>query len=148
MQLKIKPTASSDALVKVDMPIVERFPIDYINYSVHNKVGKPPMLKASYYVGIRMFSEYLCFEHDGWARKKARDWWRARCDVPAPDTTLSALALSDKVRVPSHIDVWVNKLHPEIMGYTFPPEGVAPPPSRAPTSAAPGDGTWDDDIPF
>lgn len=120
--VKIKQEASTAALIKDDLPQVERFDVDQITYQAYERPGKPRMMRATYYCGLRKFDEYVCLEHTNFAGKKARDWWRARSTLPVPETIDQALSLADKLRVPGYLRVWVNKTsgYPEIMefGYT------------------------------
>ncbi len=53
------------------------------SYSVHKKWGAPDnhprTVRVEYHVGFRSsFSEYLCVEHEGFARTKAMKWWGRR----------------------------------------------------------------------
>jgi DNA repair protein RadD len=65
--------------------------ITRVAYSVHSKPGKPDSLRVDYWSGLRcVASEWVCFEHQGYAQQKAHKWWRERwspcCrgeDVPA-----------------------------------------------------------------
>lgn len=118
-QVKIKQTAASDELLRGDAPIVEVFAVDHITYSRHEKAGRPPMLKVTYYCGLRSFSEYVCIEHDGFAQRKARQWWRERTKDAFPASTDDALTLASNVSAASHLRVWVNKQYPEILGHCF-----------------------------
>jgi DNA repair protein RadD len=55
----------------------------------------PPTLRVEYNIGFRHWqSEWICFEHTGYARAKAEGWWRARSNEPVPDTVEEALALA------------------------------------------------------
>lgn len=124
-ETKIKQTASSDELVKGDAPIVETFKVDHISISKHEKAGSPPMVKVAYYCGYQMFTDYVCVEHQGWALKKAKQWWRLRSGgMEPPETTASALELSTQLTHATHLRVWINKkvdgkTWPEIMSYCF-----------------------------
>lgn len=118
-QTKLKQGASTAELIKGDMPVVEVFKVDHITYIEHKKDGRPPMVKATYYCGYRMFEEFVCVEHTNYAGKKARDWWRARSDEPMPSTTAEALERADRVRTPTHLRVWINKKYPEILATCF-----------------------------
>ena len=118
-QVKIKQTAASDELLRGDAPIVEVFAVDHITYSRHEKAGRPPMLKVTYYCGLRSFSEYVCIEHDGFAQRKARQWWRERTKDAFPSSTDDALTIASNVSAASHLRVWVNKQYPEILGHCF-----------------------------
>ena len=116
---KLKQGAGTDELIKGDLPIVEEFKVDHITYSLHQKMDKPPMMKVSYYCGYHAFTEYVCFEHTGFARHKARQWWEARTPIPLPETTEAGLTLSDKVSTTSSLRVWTNKKYPEIMAHCY-----------------------------
>lgn len=55
----------------------------------------PPTMRVEYNIGFRQWqSEWICFEHSGYARAKAQGWWRARSNEPVPDTVEDALALA------------------------------------------------------
>ena len=116
-QTKLSASSHSDAVMRSDAPVIELFRVDKVIYHRHTKVGSPPMIKVSYFSGIRRFTEYVCLEHKAhFARKRALDWWRARHAVEPPKTTDEALAYVSQLRVPSQVRVWVNKKWPEIMG--------------------------------
>jgi DNA repair protein RadD len=118
-KVKITARASTDQLIKQELPIVEVFKVSSINYSMHNKPGKPPMLKVSYFCGLRKFDEYICFEHEGFAQRKAREWWKARTTEPFQASSKESLELVSNLKAASHIRVWVNKQFPEIKAYCF-----------------------------
>ena len=64
-------------------------------YSVHSKKGAPEdapkTLRVEYRTGFHQHqSEWLCFEHTGWARQKAESWWRRRSVAPVPRTAAEA----------------------------------------------------------
>lgn len=120
-QVKIKTTASTEEVMKVDLPVVEVFRVDHVTYSRHEKIGRPPVLKVTYYCNIRAFTDYVCIEHDGFAQRKARMWWTERGEqaTPFPVSTDEGLQRSPALRTPTHINVWTNKKYPEIMAYCF-----------------------------
>lgn len=60
-------------------------------YSVHTKRDAPPdapkTMRVDYRLGLNHWqSEFVCFEHEGYARQKAVAWWRQRSPDPVPDT--------------------------------------------------------------
>lgn len=117
---KLTQESGTAELIKVDVPIVEVFPVDHMTFSIHRKDGAPEMMKVSYYSGLsKSFYDYVCVEHVGFARKKAERWWRERCDLPMPATTREAIQLTNHLRPVTHLRVWVNKKYPEIMAYCF-----------------------------
>jgi DNA repair protein RadD len=138
---------------------VEVFKVDHITYSRHEKQGRPPMMKVTYYCGLRSFSEYVCVEHDGFAGRKARQWWRERTDLPFPAATGDALEVAPAVRTATHLRIWINKQYPEILAHCFDGKafGQQQDATQAPTvdtaarhapRAAPPLDDMDDDIPF
>jgi DNA repair protein RadD len=120
-EFKIKITAKPgiQELIKSDLPIIEIFDVDKVVYNVHHKLGSPPMMKVSYMCGLRMFKEFICFEHKGYARKIANDWWRKRHNAPTPMTTQDALQFISQLKCPSKIKVWVNKPYPDVRSAEF-----------------------------
>lgn len=119
MQVKLKQGASTQDLIKGDMPVVEVFKIDHMTYIEHTKADRPPMMKVTYYCGYKMFQEYVCIQHDNFAGRKAREWWRGRSDSPMPSTTADALEQAETLRTPTHMRVWTNKKYPEILAFCY-----------------------------
>ncbi len=71
-----------------------------VHYSIHIKRGAaedaPRTLRVDYRVGWHQTkSEWVCFEHVGFARRKAETWWRRRSPDPVPGTVDEALAIAD-----------------------------------------------------
>ena len=65
-------------------------------YGIHTKRGAddsaPKTLRVDYKVGWQQFkSEWVCFEHDGYAQQKAVAWWKRRSPDPVPDTVERAV---------------------------------------------------------
>lgn len=156
-QVKIKQTAASDELLRGEAPLVEVFKVDHITYSTHEKAGRPPMMKVTYYCGLRSFSEYVCIQHDGFAQRKARQWWRERSSAPFPESTEGALTMTSSLTAATHLRIWVNKQYPEILTHCFDgtafgqQEASAPPTVDTAAQAArvaPSFVDMDDDIPF
>lgn len=119
-ETKLTMGASTEQIIKGDMPVVEVFQVDSVTYSTHNKVGKPPAVRVSYFCGLRKFSEFVCIEHDGYAARKAREWWRKRSADPVPESTEDLLQVIDALPVVTHLRIWENKKpYPEIMAECF-----------------------------
>ena len=121
-KVKITTQASDAVLIKRDtdeLPIVEVFKVDSINYNMHHKADKPAMMRVSYFCGLRKFDEYICFEHEGFAQHKARQWWKLRTDQPFQANSKLAIEQAGSLKAASHIRVWINKKFPEIKAYCF-----------------------------
>lgn len=121
IQTKITQEASTVEIVRSEMPVVEEFKIDHITYGEHRKHDTAPILKVSYYCGLKRFDDYVCIQHakDSFAGRKAGKWWRERSDFPVPDTTELALQASSTLKTATHVRVWTNKKYPEILAYCF-----------------------------
>jgi len=70
-----------------------------ISYSVHIKRDNPDgprSMRVEYLIGWQQYiSEWICFEHTGYARAKAEQWWRARSREPLPKTAEEAVAICE-----------------------------------------------------
>ena len=78
--------------MKTDHPVID------VYYSVHAKRDAPPdhprSMRVEYRIGLNRYqSEWVCFEHTGFARKKAEDWWRKRSAEPVPSTAEEAVEI-------------------------------------------------------
>ncbi|QJI53375.1 DNA helicase/restriction enzyme [Alteromonas phage vB_AcoS-R7M] len=117
---KLKQGSGTDALIKSDMPVVEEYKVDHITYSKQQKGNNPPYVLVSYHCGLSKYTELLCVEHEGYAWKRACDWWRLRGGEGYPpkdcDEVLSAI---EKMGVATSIRVWVNKRYPDILAHCF-----------------------------
>lgn len=107
--------------------VVERIPVLHVTYDVHHKRNKPDSMVVSYHCEgenggdiPRRFRQYICFEHEGVAQRRAMEWWRDRCPtIEPPDTVQRAIDLSRHLRIPKRILVWTNRALPEITGYEY-----------------------------
>jgi DNA repair protein RadD len=52
-------------------------------------------MRVEYKIGWQKYkSEWVCFEHDGYARHRAVQWWQRRSPDPVPDTAEDAVAIA------------------------------------------------------
>lgn len=71
-----------------------------VHYSRWKKADKPTTMRVDYKVtadGVDLpagISEWVCFEHQGFARDKAHDWWTKRSNVQIPDTVDDAVTIA------------------------------------------------------
>jgi DNA repair protein RadD len=91
--------ASNAGILSGDVTDAEYEILD-INYSVHKKrdaaEDAPRSMRVDYRLGLDQWqSEWICFEHTGYARQKAAMWWQGRSPVPIPDTASEAVALAE-----------------------------------------------------
>jgi len=72
-----------------------------VYYSVHTKRGADPAhprsMRVEYRIGLsEHVSEWICFEHTGYARTKAEQWWRKRSREPVPENTDEAVDICER----------------------------------------------------
>lgn len=123
----IEQTAATQELIVRDdaPPQLHWFPVDRIEYDPDNKPFTPPMMRVKYYSGMRRFTEKVCIEHQSYAGKVARDWWRHRLPgFEPPPTTAKGFTALHLLREPKWICVHVNTKYPKITAVSF--DTIAP----------------------
>lgn len=122
-QLKIDVTNSeaNSFMSFTEEKRVEELPVSRVLYLLHSKEGRPDTLKALYYCRGKSYQEFIAFEGEGYARKKAERWFRERTGIgKVPATTGEVLSMTSLFKTPKNIHVHVNKRpFPEIMKYEF-----------------------------
>ncbi|MBN2583208.1 MAG: DEAD/DEAH box helicase family protein [Planctomycetes bacterium] len=91
--------ASTEGILSGEVTETEHDVQDVI-YNVHTKRGAdedhPRTLRVEYQVGWNHWqSEWVCFEHSGYARAKAEAWWRERSNEPPPETADEAVDMAN-----------------------------------------------------
>ena len=126
-EVKIAPTA---ATLPVLSPKVQWLPVPGVYYSRHDKRGGRPSLKVTYSCGLKSYNEWVCVEHQGYARQKALEWWQKRAPgCPMPRTVDDAIAQAGKLTRPIAISVHPSGRFLEISGYRFDPCATSTPAS-------------------
>ena len=92
-------TASSEGVLSGQVTS-EQYSVRDVFYGVHTKRGAdedtPRTMRVDYKVGWHEYkSEWVCFEHDGYARWKAEQWWLARSSDAVPDTVQQAVDIAN-----------------------------------------------------
>ena len=97
----VEATASKKAILSDDEPpTVEDFDVEKVSYSEHRRKDATPddpsTLQVMYKVpgSFRPVCEWLCPEHEGWARKRFEKWWLDKSAVEPPDSALEAAQLA------------------------------------------------------
>jgi DNA repair protein RadD len=82
----------------------------------HSKPGAPDSVRVEYLAGPKVYREWLCFEHSGFARDKAGMIWR-RLDglLPVPKTVDEALERLGELSLVTGIRVKKNGQYDEIV---------------------------------
>ena len=96
--------------------------ISRVDYKLHRKEGKPDSMRVDYYGGIlRVASEWVCFNHVGYARQKAEGWWMRREKKSMPSNTQDALDWLTfySIEEPVRIATRKNGKYTEVKDYEF-----------------------------
>jgi len=120
-----------------------------VSYHVHTKRDAPPEAPKTMRVEYRNSwdqwrSEWVCFEHMGYARVKAEAWWRRRSDLPVPEGAAEAVNIAQAGNLAEPVAITVRSVsgekYDQIVDYRF---------ADAPATDAPfapeGAATSDDD---
>jgi DNA repair protein RadD len=120
LHIKLTSEAGSEELLAGEMPVTEDFKVDRITVAVHEKVGRPPSVRVSYYAGdLTRFDEFLLVEDNRFIAQVQR-WWSARSPEPCPNKTLDFILRFETLKLPTDIRVWTNKKpYPRIMAFCF-----------------------------
>ena len=126
-EVKIAPTA---ATLPVLSPKVQWLSVHGVYYSRHDKLGGRPSMKVTYSCGLKSYNEWVCVEHQGYARQKALEWWRKRAPgFQMPRTVDDAIAQAGQLTRPTAISVRPSGRFLEISGYRFDPCATSTPAS-------------------
>ena len=140
-----------------------RHTVERVEYARHEKEGKTPSMRVSYYgPGSKspyhpIASEWVCVEHEGFARTKAESWWTRffpGCG-PCPDSVDVALEMSRSARPVEAIFTVPDGKYTRVTGYVFgrmrepgEDDDIEEPQETPSSQAAEDDGWGDDDFPF
>lgn len=143
-------TKASEEGVLSGQVSLTRYSVTDVYYSVHTKrdadEDAPKTMRVDYQIGFNRYqSEWVCFEHSGYARNKAVAWWTQRSPDPIPDTAQRAVEIAQAGGVADCLEITVRSVSGEqydrIVGYAL---GEMPEPVEVPFSAS----FEPDDIPF
>jgi DNA repair protein RadD len=101
-------------------------------------------MRVDYRLGLHHWqSEFICVEHDGYARQKAEGWWQRRSPDPVPDTAERAVELAESGALcPTHaitVRSVVGERFDRIIGYDL---------GSRPDAVPAGDVFADEEVPF
>lgn len=118
-EVEIARTASALDPLSKDEP--DWFQVSDVFYDKYQRFNKRPTLRASYIIGLNSFQEWIAFEGQGVARRKAEDWWLRRAPgTEIPGNVDDALAWSDLLAKPTEIAVRKEGKYTNIVGARFP----------------------------
>jgi DNA repair protein RadD len=158
-------TASTEGVLSGHITLTEHH-VSSVHYSVHTKrdadESAPKTMRVDYEIGLyHVKSEWVCFEHDGYARMKALAWWRRRTDAPFPKSSQQAVEFGELGLLAQPSDITVKSVagdpydrivdyklgdkppvpQPAVMAQPDPEEGYQGEPDELPAIPS-------DDIPF
>jgi DNA repair protein RadD len=119
---------ASDAAILSGEATVTEYPVREVSYSVHTKRDAPPdapkTMRVQYRIGWNIWrSEWVCFEHTGWARAKAESWWCRRTDHPIPATAAEAVDIAGAGHLAEPVAITIRSVagekYDQIVGYRF-----------------------------
>jgi DNA repair protein RadD len=108
-------------------PKVEEMEVLGVEYKVHTKKdaqpGHPKTMCVKYKTGVGQYvSEWVCVEHEPgtFARSKAEQWWRKRCNFPMPNGVAECVSVANHglLAVPTSLTTKKKpgEKYPEISG--------------------------------
>lgn len=97
---KIERRASTAAIM--NMTAEDNWqPVQDFAVSRHDpRDGRPVSMRAEYLVAGQVVRSWICFEHSGFPRQKAVQWWHHNAGTHPPETVDEALRRSSEIRVP------------------------------------------------
>jgi DNA repair protein RadD len=118
--VKVETSATTLEILTSGKP--QWIPVDGVTYHYHEKPESRPTLRVEYRSGLARHREWVCFEHGGYARQKACEWWYRRAPLTeVPMTIEEALRRSGTLAAPSEIAVRPSGRYTEITGARFAP---------------------------
>jgi DNA repair protein RadD len=113
--------AKADVTEVVRTTVIEWYDVDQITYVLHEKEHKPTSLKVTYRIGLQTFSEWICFDHEGFAKYKADNWVRyhAPDGMPDPKDVYQLYEWSAWLKKPKKVYVNFSEKFPQIKDAKF-----------------------------
>ena len=122
------------------------------------KPGKPPSVKVTYMLGLHAQNEWICCQHEGYAKAKADRWWRTHGGaLPFPKTVADFLDRADELRVTAEIQLRPNGKYQDIVGHKAGEQLASDSVPTADRTVADNDNwkplkaageSWSDEVPF
>lgn len=100
-------TEAADAVIVAALEKPRTVAVDTVEYDIHQRIGKPPSLKVTYYCGISNYTEWVPIEDArDFVRKHAVSWcWTRGMMCPRTVEEAMDLARADKIPAPDSITV-------------------------------------------
>lgn len=120
-ELKISSRADTTPILSTQAVEITECGVLGVSYSRHEKKGKPPSMKVSYDTFSGTIREWVCVEHQGYARTKAEQWFYKR-GGRAPRTVDAAIEMAQGLPMPTVLMVSPQRDNPkykEIVSCSF-----------------------------
>jgi len=121
----LNDSASELEIIAKKKSPIQTTPITDVYYYRHEKLGKPDSVRVNYMNGLdSIASEWICFEHEGYALEMAMKWWLDRRGKVLtrddfPRTVGQFLDHSDFIKIPTSITVDRSRQYPKILKFDF-----------------------------
>lgn len=116
-QVRLEELSSEYAALSTHKkPILKMFEVRSVTFEIHRKEGSPNSIRVDYYGSLegdssfnaifneRIVSEWICVEHEGYAKQKARYWWESNTATDFPlDTEHGVRLLKLYHKRPTHL---------------------------------------------
>lgn len=115
--------ASTRKIIDFDPPPRREYEVNSIWCRYHEgKPGKAPSMRVDFYCGMLPFSEWVCFQHRGFPRRKAISWWMTYAGTNCPETVEEALERISEIVTPAKIIVVedIKTGYDRVVGQVFP----------------------------
>lgn len=123
-EVKVERFSSKEAILSEAIR-PEWVTVTGMRLDLHEKPGSPPSMRVTYACGLTEHREWICFEHEGYARQKAVGWWKRNANGDAPETVEEAFERAAELVRPDEIRIRKAGKYTEIVGTRALP-GVQP----------------------
>ena len=98
-------TEASEAVLVAALAQPKVYAVDSVEYDRHEKMGKAPSLKVTYWCGPTAFTEWVPIQDERAFVKKHAIFWFYQRGITCPATVEDALGMIDKIPAPDTITV-------------------------------------------
>jgi DNA repair protein RadD len=126
-EVKVNTKASNSKVIREGVDAGTWLKVKTVWYKRHTKKGKPDSMRVEYWGGVvKLASEWICIEHDGFAQKKAIQWFDDRLgqDDYVPADVAEALDRRAEYKRPARIRVMESNGYDRIVEFDW--KGEAP----------------------
>jgi len=82
--------------------------VDDVTMALHDKKGSPTSVKVTYLCGHRTFNEWVCVEHNGYAKHRANHWCKVR-GISDGEINRAGELITRRAELNSPLEIQVDK---------------------------------------